>query len=68
MNCENYLMLSNKEKMEMVGKIVHALQSDSETFNKVEMLIKKAERKGLFEGVTINPPTITPDQDNELIN
>lgn len=54
-NCSNYLMLSPKERVEMIGRIVHSLQSDNEIFNKCEMLIDRAERKGLFEGVTINP-------------
>lgn len=55
MTCTNYLELSQKEKIEMIGKIVHIIQSDNETFNKALMLIKKAEQKGLLEGITINP-------------
>lgn len=54
-NCSNYLLLSPKERVEMIGRIVHGLQSDNEIFNKCEMLIQNAEKKGLFEGVTINP-------------
>ncbi len=57
MNCANYLMLSPQEKIEMVGKIVHAVQSSNEIFNQASLLINKAERLGLFTGVIINPIT-----------
>lgn len=55
MNCELYQKLSHKERVEMVGKIVHAMQSDDSLFCHVSDLIKIAERKGLFEDVVINP-------------
>lgn len=65
MNCEKYLSLLPKEKMEMIGKIVHGLQSDNEIFNKVEALIKLAEKKKLFEGVVINAVPGIPTQNQQ---
>lgn len=62
MNCDNYQMLLPKEKIELVGKLIHAIQSDNEIFNRAEALIKLAEKKKLFEGVKINP---APQPDNE---
>lgn len=67
MNCHNYLMLSPQEKIKFIGMLIHAAQSDNEIFNKCEAIIKKAEKSGVFEGVTINPSTTNPDIDN-IIN
>lgn len=61
MNCTNYLDLSPQEKINFIGKMIHAIQSDNEIFNRAEILIKKADKQGIFDGVTINPPTTTPD-------
>lgn len=61
MNCENYLELSPKEKVEFIGKLIHAVQSDNYTFNKAVLIINRAEKKGLYAGVTINPSTQLTD-------
>lgn len=54
-NCSNYMELSPKERVEFIGRLVHAAMSSDYIFNHCESLIKYGEKKGLFEGVTINP-------------
>lgn len=56
MNCPEYQILTPKEKTEMIGKLLHAIQSDSTLFLEGSKLIKKAEKKGIFDGIIINPP------------
>lgn len=55
MICPLYEALTPLERVEMIGKIAHAAQSDNATFVQVQALIALAERKGLFENVIINP-------------
>lgn len=57
-NCGEYLLLTPKERTEYIGKVLHAVMSDSTLFEAGKMIIRKAERKGLFEGVVIAPATI----------
>jgi hypothetical protein len=56
MICPLYDSLSPLERVEMVGKICHAMQSDNSTFLQVAAIISLAERKGVFDNVVINPP------------
>lgn len=62
MNCQKYIALSPKEKIEMIGKLIHAVQSDNDFFNRAQALIRLADNKGLFEGVTINPQSEPPTE------
>lgn len=55
MICPEYENLAPLERVQMVGEIVHAMQSDSALFKNVQDLIELAKRRGLFENVIINP-------------
>ncbi len=59
MLCEQYQQLSPVEQIVMIGKIVHALQSDNKIFLNAKELIELADSYGLFENVTILPNTKT---------
>lgn len=65
MNCGEYLLLTPKERTEFIGKIGHACMSDSDLFAMGQLLIRKAERKGLFEGVVIAPASIETENNIE---
>ena len=64
MNCTTYQKLTPKEKVEFIGKIVHAIQSSEYCFQLGEQIIKVGENQKVFEGVTINP-SIEPDKTTE---
>lgn len=67
MLCTKYENLAPLERVQMVGEIVHALQSDNSMFKNVQDLIELAKRKGLFDNVTINPiGTENRHPDNKL--
>lgn len=55
MICDKYNALSHREKTEMVGLIVHAIQSDEHLFTIGEEIIRMAKMKGLFDDVKILP-------------
>lgn len=54
-NCGEYLLLTPKERTEFIGKVLHAVMSDSLMYAAGQRIIKLAEKKGLYTGVTINP-------------
>ena len=54
-NCDKYQNMTPKERTEYVGSLIHSVISDDEIFEAGIRLIKKATKKGLFEGVKINP-------------
>lgn len=56
MNCKKYMELSPVERIELIGKIVHAIQSDDKLFAEGQKILRRAETLGIFEGVTILPP------------
>lgn len=55
MICKQFLDMTPLEQSTYMGKIVHAVQNCEQLFLEGEKLIRKAERKGLFNGVKINP-------------
>lgn len=57
MNCLNYLALSDDEQRQYIGSLVHSVMSDDDLFLEGLKLIKRAERKGKFEGVKIGTET-----------
>lgn len=61
MLCDKYMRLSPQERSLFIGNLLHAAQSDDNIFQSAEELINLAERKGLFDGVTIMP-------EREIIN
>lgn len=55
MICKMFDELTTPEKYNMIGKVVHALQSDDLIFLEACQLITHAHQKGLFNGVEILP-------------
>lgn len=49
-NCKEFMDLLPKEKIDMIGKIVHAVQSDSETFHAWQRWLKKQRKKDYLKG------------------
>ena len=65
MNCVEFQDLIPKERTEFIGELVHACMSDSKLYEMGQKIIRAAIRKGLFDGVTINPiEEITPEPNN----
>ena len=56
MTCDKYNELTPIAKVHFIGELVHAAQSDDAIFTCCKDLIELAIRKGLFDGVVINPP------------
>lgn len=54
-NCKEYSDLLPIEKRDYIGSLIHACTNDSDLFLWGQTLIKKAIKKGLFDGVKINP-------------
>lgn len=63
MLCDKYQRLVPKEKSNFIGELLHAVQSDDDFFDLAEEIIQLAYRRGLFNGVIINPPKPTNDHD-----
>lgn len=63
MLCDSFTKLSALQRVQMVGEIVHAFQSDNATFKNVQDLIQLAKLKGIFDSVTINPYVKESQQD-----
>lgn len=53
--CKNYEELTPFERVEFIGKLVHAVQSDEQAFNSANTIIGYSEENGVFDGVTILP-------------
>jgi hypothetical protein len=54
-NCDAYQRLSEVEQIEFIGKICHLVQNDEFSFQLAISMLNKAEMKGLFKDVLINP-------------
>ena len=55
MNCNEYQELDTKERIILIGQIVHLLQNDSESFVALSSMVRNAAQRGLFEDVRILP-------------
>lgn len=55
MLCESFLNLNPLEQSTYIGKIVHLVSHDEQFYNEGLKLLKRGERKGIFNGVIINP-------------
>lgn len=55
MICTDYEQKTVPEKIIFTGKLLHAVMNDDRLHKIAEDIIKIAEAKGLFEGVTILP-------------
>jgi hypothetical protein len=58
MICQEYEDLSHVDKITLIGKAVHALQSDSKCFEMIKEVVEIATLKGLFNCVTFMPESI----------
>jgi len=55
MLCEEYSKLNPVERIEFIGKLIHAAQNDTVSFNCAGVIISTAEKRGLFDKVKILP-------------
>jgi hypothetical protein len=55
MLCPGYQKLLPREKRDYIGELLHAVQSDDELFELGSEIIQVAYRRGIFDGVKINP-------------
>lgn len=56
MNHEKWLKLTPFEQIDLIGKVVHAIQNDEKSFEYVTyFLIPLAEKNDVFKDVKINP-------------
>lgn len=55
MNCASYIALTPKEKTELIGKLVHAVQNSEICFSAAQEIVELAEKKGIFNDVIVNP-------------
>lgn len=55
MLCPEYLKLTPKERRDFIGELVHCSQEDSELYELAREIIQIAYKRGLFDGVVINP-------------
>ena len=68
MICKTFLDMTPQERSAYIGKLVHCVQNSELLLLRGEKIIKEGEKLGLFEGVTIGPPTnISPQDNNEEI-
>jgi hypothetical protein len=64
--CKSYNDLSHFDKIQFVGELLHACQSDEYLFKLGEDIIKTAKDTGLFNGVIILPEL--PEQNENNLN
>lgn len=55
MICQKYQELNPIERVRLIGKIVHALQSNNIIFSCVVEMVEVAEKHGIFDNVKILP-------------
>lgn len=55
MLCEKYERLLPIERVMLIGKLLHAMQSDNEFFDKSVRIVRTAKKKGLFDNIKILP-------------
>lgn len=68
MICKEYDGLEPIEKSIFIGQIVHAIQNDSEFFNRGMELINEAAAKGIFDKVVFHPYINQPQPEHEAAN
>jgi hypothetical protein len=62
MNCQEYLSLEDEERFVLLGKVVHLLQNDPESFEAMSSMVRSATQKGIFEGVKIGRAEIAEEK------
>ena len=63
MLCESFNKMTLNEKVEFIGKLNHAVQSDERIFNLAKVIIDTSEKLKIFEGVKIIPYGKIQEQD-----
>lgn len=66
MLCTSYNLMSHRERIEYIGKLLHSVQSDDKLFTIGRAIIKQAEDNGLLDDVIINPNPIEPIHDPDI--
>ena len=62
--CKSYNELSHVDKIQFVGELLHACQSDEYFYNLAIDIIKSAKDTGIFNGVVILPMQQDEEQQN----
>lgn len=57
MNCELFSTLNTLEKVDFMGKLCHATQTDDTFFSLAAIVVKAAEDKGMFDRIKFNQNT-----------
>ena len=55
MICKNYEILSEVERIRLIGAVVHCIQNDNEFCETITNLLEDAKQNGILEGVKILP-------------
>lgn len=67
-NCKQWMALSQREKIEFIGKLVHLVQNDEQSFSRAHGMILRGDVQGLFDDVVINPPSYEQNQQLSTID
>ena len=54
-NCKEWMDTDSRDRILLVGQIVHLLQNDSTSFIAMSSMVRQAENNGAFNEVTILP-------------
>lgn len=66
MICTKFEELTHKEKIELIGKVVHSIQSDNQLFIIGQAIIRQAEERGVLDDVIILPNATLINDQNTL--
>ena len=55
MICKNYEILSEVERIRLIGAVVHCIQNDNKFCETITYLLEDAKQNGILEGVKILP-------------
>jgi len=64
--CKSFSELTPIEQSRFAVMVLHCVENDEAFFLEGQRMIKRAERKGLFKGVEIQPPgwsAVPPDDE-----
>lgn len=72
MHCQEYLSLPEEDQMLLLGKTIHLLQNDTDSFQAIASLVRSAEQSGKFDKVKFGHhqiqehggESLPPGQDN----
>jgi uncharacterized protein YdeI (BOF family) len=58
-NCNSYQKLTTKEKVVLIGELVHAVQNDETCFITAKGMISAARQRKVFENIKVGIESIT---------